>query len=100
MGDAGTFLCTAVSRGDFDLIKRVLCAGTDPNSSDYDHRTPLHVAASQGLYLIAKLLLESGASVLSRDRFNLFITTSMMKLIDYHSFSSSTLQHYLLYVLK
>ncbi|KAK1398203.1 hypothetical protein POM88_008066 [Heracleum sosnowskyi] len=66
--DSGTFLCTAVARGDFDLIKRVLCAGIDPNSSDYDHRTPLHVAASQGLYLLAKLLLESGASVLSRDR--------------------------------
>lgn len=68
IGDSGTFLCTAVARGDFDLIKRVLCAGTDPNCSDYDHRTPLHVAASQGLYLLAKLLLESGASVLSRDR--------------------------------
>ncbi|KAL8125438.1 hypothetical protein AgCh_012942 [Apium graveolens] len=68
IGDSGPFLCTAVARGDFDLIKRVLSAGTDPNSSDYDHRTPLHVAASQGLYLLAKLLLESGASVLSRDR--------------------------------
>lgn len=66
--DAGTFLCTTVARGDSDLIKRVLSGGIDPNSKDYDHRTPLHVAASQGLYLSAKLLLEAGASVFSRDR--------------------------------
>lgn len=70
--DAGTFLCTTVARGDSDLIRRVLSSGIDPNSNDYDHRTPLHVAASQGLYLLAKLLLEAGASVFSKDRFNYF----------------------------
>ncbi|XAR58128.1 hypothetical protein NMG60_11026523 [Bertholletia excelsa] len=68
IGDAGSFLCTVVIRGDSDLLKRMLSNGMDPNSEDYDHRTPLHVAASEGLYLMAKLLLEAGASVLSKDR--------------------------------
>lgn len=67
--DAGSFLCTAVARGDSDFLKRVLSNGVDPNSRDYDHRTPLHVAASEGLYLMAKLLLEAGASVFTKDRY-------------------------------
>ena len=65
----GSFLCTAVSRGDSDLVKRLLCYGIDPNSKDYDSRTPLHIAVSEGLTLMAKLLLESGASVFSKDRY-------------------------------
>ncbi|XP_062107641.1 potassium channel SKOR isoform X2 [Humulus lupulus] len=66
--NAGSFLCTAVSRGDSDFLKRILSNGIDPNSKDYDHRSPLHVAASEGLYLMAKLLIEAGASVFSKDR--------------------------------
>lgn len=67
--DAGSFLCTAVIRGDSEFLKRLLSFGIDPNSKDYDHRTPLHVAASEGLYLMAKLLVEAGASVFSKDRY-------------------------------
>ncbi|XVF23160.1 hypothetical protein REPUB_Repub13aG0013300 [Reevesia pubescens] len=66
--DAGSFLCTAVAKGDSDFLKRVLSNGIDPNSRDYDHRTPLHVAASEGLYFMAKLLIEAGASVFTKDR--------------------------------
>ncbi|KAK8641622.1 hypothetical protein V6N13_011012 [Hibiscus sabdariffa] len=66
--NAGSFLCTAVSKGDTDFLKRLLSNGVDPNSRDYDHRTPLHVAASEGLYLMAKLLVEAGASVFTKDR--------------------------------
>ncbi|KAK1370794.1 Potassium channel [Heracleum sosnowskyi] len=66
--DAGTFLCTTVARGNVNFIKMALSSGVDPNSIDYDHRTPLHVAASQGFYLLANLLLEAGASVLLKDR--------------------------------
>ncbi|KAJ4706267.1 Potassium channel SKOR [Melia azedarach] len=68
LDDAGNFLCMVVAKGDSDFLKRVLSNGIDPNSRDYDHRTPLHVAASEGLYLMAKLLLEAGASVFSKDR--------------------------------
>jgi len=64
----GSFLCTAVAKGDSDFLKRILSNGIDPNSRDYDQRTPLHVAASEGLYLMARLLVEAGASVFSKDR--------------------------------
>ncbi|XP_047312179.1 potassium channel SKOR-like [Impatiens glandulifera] len=66
--DAGGLLCTSVVRGDADLLKRLLANGLNPDSSDYDNRTPLHIASSQGLYFMAKLLLESGASVFIKDR--------------------------------
>ncbi|KAK3020686.1 hypothetical protein RJ639_045592 [Escallonia herrerae] len=66
--DAGSFLCALVGKGDSEFLKRILANGIDPNSKDYDHRTPLHVAASQGLFLMAKFLLEAGASVFSKDR--------------------------------
>ncbi|KAI3665154.1 hypothetical protein L6452_43775 [Arctium lappa] len=66
--DAGGFLCSTVAKGDIDYIRRILCNGIDPNSKDFDFRTPLHVAASQGSYIIVKLLVEAGASVLSKDR--------------------------------
>ncbi|KAL5574136.1 hypothetical protein UlMin_023733, partial [Ulmus minor] len=68
LDNAGSFLCTAVLRGESDFLKRMLSNGLDPNSKDYDHRTPLHVAASEGLYLMAKLLIEAGANVFSKDR--------------------------------
>lgn len=68
LNDAGSQLCAAVARGDSDFLKRILSYGVDPNSKDYDHRTPLHIAAAEGIFLIAKLLLENGASVFSMDR--------------------------------
>ncbi|KAI3798631.1 hypothetical protein L1987_33909 [Smallanthus sonchifolius] len=68
INNAGNFLCSYVARGDIDFIRRILSNGIDPNSKDYDFRTPLHVATSQGSYLIAKLLVEAGASVLLKDR--------------------------------
>ncbi|KAL8150722.1 hypothetical protein V2J09_020530 [Rumex salicifolius] len=68
MADSGNFLCSAVARGDFDLLKRLLSNGVEPNCKDYDQRTPLHVATSRGLYLTAKLLIDAGASVSSKDR--------------------------------
>lgn len=66
--NAGSFLCTVVARGDSDFLRRLLSNGVDPNSRDYDQRTPLHLAATQGLYSMAKLLVEAGASVFSKDR--------------------------------
>ncbi|XP_058108353.1 potassium channel SKOR-like isoform X3 [Magnolia sinica] len=66
--DAGCRLCSAVARRDFDFLKRVLSHGIDPNSKDYDHRTPLHIAAAEGVYLMAKMLLDAGSSVFLKDR--------------------------------
>ncbi|TVU11826.1 hypothetical protein EJB05_45432, partial [Eragrostis curvula] len=66
--NAGSHLCSAVARGDSDFIRRALAYGADPNCWDYDHRTPLHIAAAEGLYLIAKILVDAGASVFATDR--------------------------------
>ncbi|KAL9233701.1 hypothetical protein vseg_008661 [Gypsophila vaccaria] len=66
--DVGSVLCAAVARGDIEFLKRLLSNGINPNSNDYDHRTPLHVAASQGLYLVAKMLVDAGANVFLKDR--------------------------------
>lgn len=77
--EPGSFLCSIVVKGDSEFLKRVLSNGIDPNSRDYDHRTPLHVAASQGLYLMAKFLLDAGASVFSKDRFKICYHTLFCK---------------------
>ncbi|RWW32500.1 hypothetical protein GW17_00002805 [Ensete ventricosum] len=65
IGEPGSHLCTAVARGDSDFIRRVLKYGIDPNSKDYDQRTPLHIAAAEGLYSVAKMLIEAGAKLLN-----------------------------------
>ncbi|KAK8921397.1 Potassium channel KOR2 [Platanthera zijinensis] len=66
--DAGMHLCKIVADSKIDLLRRFLVYGVDPNSKSYDHRTPLHVAAAEGLHLVATILLEFGADVLSKDR--------------------------------
>ena len=71
--NAGSHLCIAVSKGDSDFIRGALAYGADPNSKDYDHRNPLHIAAAEGLYIMAKLLVEAGASVLATDRYHQII---------------------------
>ncbi|XP_076919720.1 potassium channel KOR1-like [Bidens hawaiensis] len=68
MSNAGDCLCTAVAKGDIDFLKRLLNNGINPNSRNYDLRTPLHIAAADGLYSMSKLILEAGGSVFSKDR--------------------------------
>ena len=52
--------------GKFDRIKEVIHS-VDVNLSDYDKRTPLHLAASEGHFDVVKLLVEHGA-ILKEDR--------------------------------
>ncbi|XAR55686.1 hypothetical protein NMG60_11035844 [Bertholletia excelsa] len=66
--NAGNSLCVAVAARDIEFLRRVLANGINPNSKNYDLRTPLHVAAAEGLYKMACLLLDAGASVFSKDR--------------------------------
>ncbi|KAI3463566.1 hypothetical protein Pfo_020229 [Paulownia fortunei] len=68
IANAGSCLCEAVARNDMDFLKRLLANGINPNSKNYDLRTPLHLAASEGLYPESVLLLEAGASVFATDR--------------------------------
>jgi len=66
--DAGSLLRKAIADGNAELLKRLLTNGINPNSKDYDQRTPLHMAAAEGLHLLARILLDFGASVFSLDR--------------------------------
>ncbi|XP_058097518.1 potassium channel KOR2-like [Magnolia sinica] len=66
--DAGSCLCKVVTESNVDLLKRLLENGVDPNSKNYDERTPLHIAAAEGLHLVANILIKFGADVLSKDR--------------------------------
>ena len=47
INDGGNIMASSAERG-------------NPNSEDYDFRTPLHVAALRGSYGLAKLLVEAG----------------------------------------
>ncbi|KAF3337833.1 potassium channel KOR2-like protein [Carex littledalei] len=65
---AGNYLCNVVTESKLEMLRRLLEFGVDPNSKNYDLRTPLHVAAAEGLHLVASVLIEFGADVLSKDR--------------------------------
>lgn len=61
-------LYLAVQRGDLDQIERHIIWGSDINQSDVDGRMPLHVAAEQGRWPVAKLLIKHGADINALDR--------------------------------
>eukprot|EP00257_Ricinus_communis_P027300 XP_025014714.1 integrin-linked protein kinase 1 isoform X1 [Ricinus communis] len=63
----GNFLSFA-SRGDRVGLNQMLRAGTSPNVQDYDRRTALHLAASEGHAPIVELLLHYKANVNLKDR--------------------------------
>ena len=52
--------------GKFDRIKELI-HNIDVNVGDYDKRTPLHLAASEGHFDVVKILVENGA-ILKEDR--------------------------------
>ncbi|XP_037086735.1 LOW QUALITY PROTEIN: L-asparaginase-like [Pollicipes pollicipes] len=61
-------LCSAAECGSIERIDALRNFGADVSSMDYDRRTPLHVAASEGNTAVLRHLLLHGASVHIRDR--------------------------------
>jgi len=66
--NAGTTLCNLVQDGKSEMLKLYLDNGADPNSADYDLRTPLHIACADGMLPLIKILLEAGADLNALDR--------------------------------
>ena len=62
-------LLSAASRDHVDRVLSLLHAGLSPSASDYDRRTALHVAASDGALDVVKALIEEGADLNAKDRF-------------------------------
>lgn len=67
---AGCNLLQAAAKGDLDEVKLILAAGkTHVNFRDYDRRTALHVAASEGHLTVCQYLIEhKGARINRSDR--------------------------------
>lgn len=63
-------LCYAAAAGNTDLLQSLLDAGHNPCNSDYEGKTPLHLAASakEGALEVTKLLLSNRANVNAGDR--------------------------------
>jgi ankyrin repeat protein len=51
-------LCVAAAKGDVKEIKSLLMKNIDVNAADYDGRTPLHIASSEGQEKAVRVLLK------------------------------------------
>ena len=65
---ASSALCDSALRGDLEKIRLCITVGIDVNAADYDRRTCLHVAASEGDHKLVTLLLQHGARTDVKDR--------------------------------
>ena len=66
--DAAGLLCFAASRGDCDQLRRLIDSRVDPNVADYDGRTALSLAASEGHLECIEYLLSRFADINPVDR--------------------------------
>ncbi|KNC79609.1 hypothetical protein SARC_07997, partial [Sphaeroforma arctica JP610] len=70
--DEMTQMLWAAYRGDEKFVKQIIAKGAPVNYSDYDGRTALHLAASEGHLPMVKLLVAAGAKVknMAKDRYH------------------------------
>ena len=65
-------LCMASQQGDLDHLKILFNKGVDFNQSDYDQRTPLHVAVCEGHLNVCKFLIQvTKANIHKKDRWGM-----------------------------
>ena len=68
-GNSSLTLAIRSGESSLDTMKVLLEHGANINSTDKDHRTPLHHAAELGGSTIVKMLLDRGANLLMEDKF-------------------------------
>ena len=73
----GNFLSFA-SRGDRVGLNQMLREGVSPNVQDYDRRTALHLAASEGHAPIVELLLHYKADLNLKDRWDHTVSINIL----------------------
>eukprot|EP01094_Clydonella_sp_ATCC50884_P000196 TRINITY_DN1015_c0_g1_i2.p1 TRINITY_DN1015_c0_g1~~TRINITY_DN1015_c0_g1_i2.p1 ORF type:complete len:510 (-),score=183.10 TRINITY_DN1015_c0_g1_i2:187-1695(-) len=61
-------MCAAAAGNDVGLLRRLYLAGVPVNIEDYDHRTPMHLAASEGKVEALEWLLSMDADHAVKDR--------------------------------
>ncbi|XP_069571043.1 60 kDa lysophospholipase [Brachyistius frenatus] len=61
--------CAAAKIGDTEALEALKGMGSNLYLGDYDGRTPLHIAACEGLLNVVQYLLINGASVYVKDRY-------------------------------
>ena len=66
--EASGELCELAKQGSLDLLKVLVQCGCPVNAADYDQRTCLHLAASEGVAPVVAYLLEHDADVNAADR--------------------------------
>ena len=66
--ETGVLMCTYAAQGWQDLIAQLLDHGVDVDTGDYDKRTALHLASSEGHVGVVELLLSRNANVNTTDR--------------------------------
>eukprot|EP00741_Cyanophora_paradoxa_P006666 tig00001030_g6447.t1 len=81
-------LIGAAKRGDLDALNALMDSGLDINTPDYDRRTALHAAATEGLLEVVHLLLEEGAAVNAVDRWNQTPVTEAIRM-EHHQVLSA-----------
>jgi ammonium transporter Rh len=62
-------LLSAASKNNIERVLHWIRAGVDASSADYDYRSALHIAASEGHLEVLQELIKEGANVHAKDRF-------------------------------
>lgn len=69
IAEMGGILCQAASEGNVQHLQRLYDCGVPMHLTDYDARSPLHVAASEGHVSTVEFLIDHGAKINAVDRF-------------------------------
>lgn len=67
--ELATEQCIAVAHNDVQKLQLFIEAEMPISFCDYDGRTPLHIATSNGYAIIAKMLIDAGSNTLAKDNF-------------------------------